>query len=186
MREKWHTIKVVAGIYLLFIAVLILLMCAIFSSCSPKIIRETITDTVVERHDSLIYKDTTIFVPLPPESQSNVVLPKDTSKVETSFAESLAWVDTTGLLHHTIKNKHRDWGVKIKYPERTIVSKATTTKHDSIIVEKKVEKELTWWQQFRLWAFPLLAVLCVVAYWKPLVRLIKKAWPLLKNLLKIV
>lgn len=159
-------------------------MSAVVSGCSPRVITETVTE--IEYRDSIAYKDSLIYVPLPAESQSNVALPKDTSKVETSFAESLAWVDTLGLLHHTIANKQRDWGVTIKYPERTIVSKATTTTHDRIIVEKKVEKALSWWQKFRLWAFPLLAVLCVVAYWKPLAGLLKKALPLIKNLLKII
>lgn len=159
-------------------------MSAVVSGCSPRVITETVTE--IEYRDSIAYKDSLIYVPLPVESQSNVALPKDTSRVETSFAESLAWVDTLGLLHHTIANKRRDWGVTIKYPERTIVSKATTTTHDRIIVEKKVEKALSWWQKFRLWAFPLLAVLCVVAYWKPLAGLLKKALPLIKNILKII
>lgn len=159
-------------------------MSAVVSGCSPRVITETVTE--IEYRDSIAYKDSLIYVPLPAESQSNVALPRDTSKVETSFAESLAWVDTLGLLHHTIANKRRDWGVTIKYPERTIVSKATTTTHDRIIVEKKVEKALSWWQKFRLWAFPLLAVLCIAAYWKPLAGLLKKALPLIKNLLKII
>ena len=182
-KELWRTARIVSVVYVLFIAVMILLIIALFSSCSPKIIRETVTNTVVERHDSLIYKDTTIFVPIPAESQSNVVLPKDTSKVETSFAESKAWIDTTGLLHHTIQNKRRDWGVQIKYPERTIVSKATTTSHDKIIVEKKVEKELNWWQKFRLWMFfPLLAIV-IYSYKDIIIPFVKKIVPLIKKLL---
>lgn len=182
MRQRWHTIKVVTGAYMLFVAILLLIMCMLFSSCSPKVIRETVTETVVERHDSLVYKDSLIYVPIPAESQTNVVLPKDTSKVETSFAESKAWVDTTGLLHHTIQNKRRDWGVQIKYPERTIVSKATTTSHDKIIVEKKVEKELNWWQKFRLWAFLPLLLACGFAYRKTLIPLFTK----LLNLIKLI
>ena len=146
-------------------------MCAVVSGCSPRVITETVTHT--EYKDSLVYKDTTIFVPIPAESQSNVVLPKDTSHVETSFAESQAWVDTTGLLHHNIRNKLRDWGVQLKYPERTIVSKATTTQHDSIIVEKKVEKDLTWWQEVRLWAFLPLLLACCWAYRSQLAGIVK-------------
>lgn len=182
-EQKWKTWLTCLMAYLGALAVAIA-MSAVVSGCSPRVITEIVTE--IEYRDSIAYKDSLIYVPLPAESQSNVALPKDTSKVETSFAESLAWVDTLGLLHHTIANKRRDWGVTIKYPERTIVSKATTTTHDRIIVEKKVEKALSWWQKFRLWAFPLLAVLCVVAYWKPLTGLLKKALPLIKNLLKII
>lgn len=182
-KELWRTARIVSLVYVLFIAVMILLIIALFSSCSPKIIREKEKETVVERHDSLVYKDSLIYVPIPAESQTNVVLPKDTSKVETSFAESKAWVDATGLLHHTIQNKRRDWGVQIKYPERTIVSKATTTSHDKIIVEKKVEKELNWWQKFRLWMFfPLLAIV-IYSYKDIIIPFVKKIIPLIKKLL---
>lgn len=179
-QQRIHQWTIIVLVYLGALA-LIAALSGVVSGCSPRVITETIRET--EYRDSLVYKDTTIYVPIPQESQTNVALPKDTSRVETSLAESTAWVDTTGLLHHTIANKRGDWGVQIKYPERTIVSKATTTTHDRIIVEKKVEKALSWWQKFRLWAFPLLLVLCIIAYWKPLAGLLKKAWPLLKTLL---
>lgn len=171
------------GIWILLAVVLTVMAILMLSSCSPRIIHDT--QTIIEYRDSTVLKDTTIYVPIPVESQTQVVLPKDTSRVETSLAESSAWVDTTGLLHHSIRNKRGEWGVQLKYPERTIVSKATTTTHDSIIVEKKVPASLTWWQRLRLWAFPLLLVLCLWAYKASLWSLLKKGWPIIKTLIKL-
>nr|MCR5071217.1 hypothetical protein [Bacteroidales bacterium] len=86
-----------------------LLCAAICHACGPckniptVIVRDS---TVVNYVDSTIVtiRDSVVLVPVPVES-SSAVLPADfRSHVETSIAESDAWVED-GLLHHTIHNR---------------------------------------------------------------------------------
>lgn len=154
-------------------------------SCSPKIIERVEREVVTEYRDSLVYKDTTLYVPIPVESHSDVTHCSDTSKLETSLAYSEAWVDSIGL-HHKLENKRGNWGVPLKYPKRTIVSTATTTDKQTITVTKLVEKELSFFQKVKMSGFWILLLILVVTYRQQLFQLGKKVLPLLKNFIKII
>jgi hypothetical protein len=77
--------------------------------------------------DSLIYIHDTLQVKIPYEVVKEVKLPIDTSRLKTSFAESIAYVDTAeNKLHHTLKqhgNIHvpLDTVVKIQYVDRLVM-----------------------------------------------------------------
>lgn len=150
------------------LATLILLL--VTCSCSPKIYEVIKTETKIEYRDSLIYRDTTIYVTLPVESSVSYVPLNDTSHVETSLAESDAWVDTTGL-HHNIKNKDRDIGVTVPVITHVIVDQAHTSK--DTITPVYTERKLTWWQQFRIKAFWWLVLIALVGFRREIISLIK-------------
>lgn len=87
--------------------------------------------------DSLIYIKDTIYIPLPTE-EKEVKTTADSSHLETSLAKSDAWIDSTGHLNHTLKNKE----VVYKYIYDTVVVTNTVTeyKEKPVIVEVEVPK----------------------------------------------
>ena len=93
---------------------LFLLLPILFYSCckrpsASQSERETDrTERVVEVIERV--RDSVIYVPLPKESvmQGGIKIrsfPSDTSHLETSIAESDAWIDGDGNLNHSIRNK---------------------------------------------------------------------------------
>jgi hypothetical protein len=138
-------------------------------SCQPKVITEHVTQYVTR--DSLIVRDTTIYVKLPPEVKEVVVWPKDTSDLETSLAESRAYVDSIGL-HHSLKNKDRDWGVTIPKVTRIVA----TAKEESQFrtITKEVERDFTWWEKVRLRGFWAVVTLAVVGWRKEIWKILKR------------
>lgn len=137
----------------------------------------TVTETVTEYRDSTAWRDTTIYVPIPLESDQAIVQVGDTSHRETSVAESDAWVGDDGFLHHELRNKHTSLASQVIFPERYLVSYVKNTRERAEIITKevKVEKPLNAWQRFRIGAFWWLLALAAVGWRKQLLRLIKKA-----------
>lgn len=152
----------------------------LFLACSPKIVEKIVvkTETVTEYRDSTVWRDTTIFVPIPMESDQAIVHVGDTSHRETSVAESDAWVGSDGFLHHTLSNKPRKLPYQIPFPERYLMSSVQNTKEEAHVITKeiKVEKKLSMWQRFRIGAFWWLLGLVLFAYRKHLLAAIMRAF----------
>lgn len=90
--------------------------------------------TVVK--DSLIYIRDTLYLPLPVE-EKEVKTTADSSHLETSIAESDAWIDSIGQLNHTLKNK--DTVYKYIYDTVYINKTITEYKEKEIPIEVQVE-----------------------------------------------
>ena len=144
-------------------------ICLMLVSCQPKVITELRTEYVTR--DSLVVRDTTIYVKLPQEVKEVVVYPKDTSDLETSLAESRAYVDSLGL-HHSLKNKDRDWGVTIPKVTRIVAKAQESTQIRT--VEKEVERDFTWWEKVRLRGFWAVVALAVVGWRKEIWKILKR------------
>lgn len=158
------------GVYLLLL-----------SSCSPKIVERVVTVTVTEVRDSTAWRDTTIFVPIPLESDQAIVHVGDTSHRETSVAESDAWIGGDGMLHHTLQNKASGRvAFDLKMPEHWLYTTVTNTKESEHIAIKEVpvEKPLSKWKSFKIGAFWWLLgglILCLAwIFRKPLLAIIRK------------
>jgi len=150
-------------------------------SCSPKVVERyvTITETVTEVRDSIAWRDSTIYVPIPLESNQVIVQVGDTSSIETSVAKSEAYVGADGLLHHSLENKREKLPYDIKFPEYHFKSDVKNTKETAHIMYRNVEKPLTWWQKFRIKSFWWLAgclVLCLVWIFRKPLSLVLKRW----------
>ena len=137
--------------------------------------------------DSVAVRDSLVPVPIPVE-QSVSKLPafKFPSHLETSIAESDAYVDSTGVLHHTLRNKsektlnaHVPVTEHFQSTEHTqqgsTVQSSEKAEKETLYVE--VEREFTLWEKVRLRAFwPLLLALLASLLWifrKPILKLIK-------------
>ena len=143
-------------------------ICLLLAGCAPKVITEHVTQYVTR--DSLIVRDTTIYVKLPPEVKEVVVWPKDTSDLETSLAESRAYVDSLGL-HHSLKNKDRDWGVSVPQVTRIVATAQESAQFRTIT--KEVERRPTLWEKIRLVAFLPLLLLALVGWRREISKLLK-------------
>ncbi len=149
---------------------LMLLAVSLMCSCGPgrHLPRESsVRDSVVVHiRDSVVYRDSLIPVPIPQESASERIPDSDTSRLATSMAESEAWVKD-GQLHHTLRNKRDTLFFPAIIPEH-FHSQATTQQRAEILHHTVyVEKELTWWQKFRMdvGAVALIAAAIVLAIW---------------------
>ena len=146
--------------------------------CSPRIIETVRTETVREVRDSLVWRDSVIRVPIPLESNQVIAYANDTTHLETSVAESDAWIDTDGFLHHTLHNKRTFMPFTISFPEWWRISKIENTEETTHVItrEIKVEKPLSWWQKVKIKAFP----------WLMLVVLGFGLWTFRKSLTKLI
>ena len=100
----------------------------------------------VSVHDEVIVRDTVVMIAPPDETDKAVIRDTDTSRLQTSLAESEAFVKN-GQLYHTLRNRtERLWPVKVQYYDRVKTQTSATLAQSRQIVE--VPRELTRWQRF--------------------------------------
>lgn len=111
----------------------------------------------------------TVYIRLP-EADMSYAGPDTASRLETELARSSAWIDSAGLLHHTLSHTRNEIPVTVARRETTHTSRA-----DSIMTRTVVmERELTPWQRLRLDAFGWLAGAAVLAVLASLMAIRKK------------
>lgn len=133
---------------------------------------------VVHIKDSVALRLIDVNFPIPGERSTETVSAKDTSRLETSVATSIAYIDKNGRLHHELANKPGSLSATVPVEEH-YHSADTTHEHSEIRPEIiEIEKPLSWWQSFKIGAFPWLcgAILLLLAWTfrKTIVKLIKK------------
>ncbi|MBQ6577022.1 MAG: hypothetical protein IJL91_04670, partial [Bacteroidales bacterium] len=111
--------------------------------------------------------DTTVYVRLPAEVKEVTVRPADSSFLETSLAESLAYTDSTGL-HHTLRNKDRDWGVTVPRTARFVTEAREADRIRTVV--KEVERKPKWHERARLLAFLPLILLCLLGWRREIMK----------------
>lgn len=137
----------------LTIVMLLLMSGALLSSCGSSrhlpVLSGISDSTVVRYSDSTVIRYDTVTVHLPSESFGAVAEPSDTSHLQTSLAESSAWVDASGLLHHTLTNRSDAGEIPILVPIKEHF--VSTEGSNSILRRETIEvpRELTRWQ--RMW-----------------------------------
>jgi len=138
---------------------LILALCA----CSPKIVEHT--ERVIERDTVVKMVKVPIEIQVPVEV--HMAVEEDSSHLETSVAESDAWVDREGKIHHTLYNKD----VTLKSIDWVPYTTVTTGQKDVITNVVEVEKKLSWLQRTLIYiGMAALAILilwvCKRIFWK--------------------
>lgn len=173
--------------YLVIIAVN--LAAIMFSGChsskqmlpsTPVIVNNT--DSVRIEYIETVRIDTvTVEVPVPMESAKQVV-PDSTSHLETSLAESDAWINADGTLGHSINNKEQKLKADVPVPVKDTQTNNTSASVREIPVPYPepvyIERELTKWEAFRMGAFWYLVGLSVISiaivFRKPLFNILRK------------
>lgn len=154
-------------------AVIICSLCAV--ACSPKVIHEK--ETVIEYKDRVVHDTATVEI----TKEVEKIVTRDTlSRLENKYAKSEAVV-SEGLLSHSLESIPQ----YIKVPVEIHVTDTVKIEKEGItqIKEVKVEKELSWWQKLRLWAFPFLLGIVLITYRKQLLPIAQKIWELIKKII---
>lgn len=149
----------------------LLALCAIFlSSCAiqrPPVIqyRDSLR---VEIRDRIVHD--TVGVPVPVEVEK--VVTRDTSShLENSLASSDAVV-SGGLLHHSLQTKPQTLHVPVAVPARDSIIYRDREVVKEVPVE--VERQLTFWQRFRIGAFYWLLGLALIGWRREILWLLRK------------
>ena len=136
------------------IAILLSLLFISVAVCSCGVHRYVPTENsqkdsiIIHIKDSVIFRDSIIFVQVPKESTSAIVASSDSSHLETEVAASDAWIEE-GRLHHTLRNKEKLQPIEVKLPVKIHSELESRQQLAAKTVIQVVEKELTWWQ--KLW-----------------------------------
>jgi len=151
----------------IFFGAFIMVLLFMLSGCS--IIKEATKiekETIVEYRDTTAWRDSLIYVPIPLEKDQAIVHVGDTSRLETSVAQSVAYIGTDGTLHHSLENKKTSLEAVVKIPSRTIWTSVTNNSSEVLTRTIEVPGRLTWWQRVRLDAFwPLVAAVVLLLLW---------------------
>lgn len=122
----FFTEPVVVDLLCIVIPALFFVLVAMFTGCS--VIKKVPVETIekIEYRDSLVYIRDSIEVQVPVEKVVEVLPALDTSYLNTSVAESIAYLDTAKRqIHHTLEQKGTiktkiDTVFKVEYVDRFI------------------------------------------------------------------
>lgn len=150
---------------------------------SPPVIVNNTDSVRIEYIETLRIDTVTVEIPIPAESAKQAVS-DSTSHLETSIAESDAWINPDGTLGHSIKNKEKSLKTNALVPvkDTQINNAAVSVKEIPVPYPEPVyiERDFTKWESFRLSAFWYLVtvalVSCVWILRKPLTTVIKKCF----------
>lgn len=141
--------------------------CATNKPTAPTIITVVDSTKVETKYERIIIRDT-VCITLPPQSAERTTL-DSTSHLETDFAVSDARVNPDGSLSHTLQNKAQEIPVPVE-KEKEVQEKIVYRNREVGVPQPypvEVERELTWWQKFRLKGFwVLLSVIIAAMGWK--------------------
>ena len=135
----------------ILLALLILQGCGVCRHFKPKEETNVRDSLVLHIKDSVAIQYVPVEVPVPVEVMREIVPAQDSSHLETSVAESTAYIDSLGFLHHSLENKKGSTvstTVPVEEHHHTEVQQQTHEEehHESII--EYIPRELTWWQKF--------------------------------------
>jgi hypothetical protein len=124
------------------------LLSFVVSCAVPKVVLEQRDSTVIHIKDSIRFRDSLVFVPVP-QGEDKAKLPDtDTSFLQTSVAESEAFVKD-GVLRHSLRNRSEAViPIRITIPERIRTEEKGLTRYLKQVERIEVEKELSRWQRF--------------------------------------
>ena len=124
------------------------LLSLVVSCAAPKVVLEQRDSTVINIKDSIRFRDSLVLVPIPEGADKSKMPDTDTSFLQTSVAESEAFVKD-GVLHHSLRNRSEAViPIRITIPERIRTEEKGLTRYLKQVERVEVEKELSRWQRF--------------------------------------
>lgn len=167
-----------------FVSMIAVLLLALLAACSPKVVESVRTEyevrdsIIVQVHERLV-RDTVTFE-IPKIVEKVVVPHTEPSHLENEFAESDAYIDTLGFLHHSLETKQQQLKGEVQVSVADTSTFHLSKEKFTGIKKVTIEKPLTLWQRVRLFGFYiLLLALPIAANWK-------QVWPLLRKLIELI
>lgn len=135
-------------IHVLAFIALALALLALTSCGTAATLTEQRDSLVIHVRDSVVYRDSIIYVPVPEGGDKAKLPDTDTSFLQTSVAESEAYVKD-GILHHSLRNRSEAIiPIKVSIPVRIHSEERGLTRYLKEVQRIEVEKELSRWQRF--------------------------------------
>ena len=126
----------------------IALIFVVASCAAPKVVIQQRDSTVINIKDSICFRDSLVLVPVPEGADKAKLPDTDTSFLQTSMAESEAFVKD-GILHHSLRNRNEAViPIRITIPYRIHTEEKGLTRYLKQVERIEVEKELSRWQRF--------------------------------------
>lgn len=124
------------------------LLSLVVSCAAPKVVLEQKDSTVIHIKDSIRFRDSLILVPVPEGADKAKLPDTDTSFLQTSVADSEAYLKD-GVLYHSLRNRAEAViPIRITIPERIRTEERGLTRYLKQVERIEVEKELSRWQRF--------------------------------------
>lgn len=124
------------------------LLSLVVSCATPKVVLDQRDSTVIHIKDSIRFRDSLVLVPVPEGTDKAKLPDTDSSFLQTSVAESEAFVKD-GVLHHSLRNRSEAViPIRITIPERIRTEEKGLTRYLKQVERIEVEKELSRWQRF--------------------------------------
>lgn len=171
-------------------AVLVSMLFIVSGCCTQRRAVEQNT-TVIQQKDSentevrvekvIEYMIDTVYIKIPAQMAERTTQ-DSTSHIENDYATSDARINQDGTLYHDLKTKPQAIASEFQKPVERNDSIRTEykakTEYITLIDEKEVEKELTWWQQTCIKWFPWCLILLIIAigyiFRKPILKITKR------------
>lgn len=120
----------------------------VVSCVTPYETVEVFDTEVIHIRDSIRFRDSLVLVPVPEGTDKAKLPDTDTSFLQTSMAESEAFVKD-GVLHHSLRNRSEAViPIRITIPYRIRTEEKGLTRYLKQVERIEVEKELSRWQRF--------------------------------------
>ena len=124
------------------------LLSLVVSCATPYEAVEVFDAELVHIKDSIRFRDSLVLVPVPEGTDKAKLPDTDTSFLQTSMAESEAYVKD-GKLHHSLRNRSEAViPIRITIPYRIRTEERGLTRYLKQVERIEVEKELSRWQRF--------------------------------------
>lgn len=169
-RNFLHVSMSIFNYFVLTSLISLLLIVGVSSCSSSKLTIQPIETVYVYKDTTIIHTDT-IHIDLPKESQTDVVIPTDTLRLETSIAKAEAYIDTvTNTLKGSIENKDAQIEKEIVYKDKIIEKQVFKEIPIEVVKEVKV-KEKPWYFNI-LSIFALLGLATLIKFIKKILNMI--------------
>lgn len=160
---------------------IIVLMALALVGCSPcrsVITSQATQDSVrVEVREHVVYVPDTITIEIPAQTSERTTA-DSLSYLDNDYAESTARINPDGTLYHDLKTKPKAKPVPV---DRPVEYRDSIVYRDRFIDRTntvEVERNLTWWEQTRIYGFYGLLILLLISY------TIKKVAPKIREIRK--
>lgn len=171
-------------------AVLVSMLFIVSGCCTQRRVVEQNT-TVIQHKDSantevrvdkvIEYLIDTVYIKIPAQMAERTTQ-DSTSHLENDYATSDARINQDGTLYHDLKTKPQEIASEFQKPvemkDSIRTEYKTKTEYITLIDEKEVEKELTWWQHTCIKWFPWCLILLIIAigyvFSKPTLKITKR------------
>lgn len=177
--EEAQAVGCLSAIWYIVAIIIGLCVCALFGSCKSQknIVKEyKENDSVrVEVHTNTIIVPDTVYVDIPAQTAERTTSDR-TSHLENDYATSDARINEDGTLFHMLSTKPQKKPIEVdkKIEQRDSIVYVEKSVNDTGQQIVEVERNLSWWEQTRIYGFYLLLIVIVAIYRKPIWSLLKK------------